>query len=183
MKALLIGAPNYRDLLIACKFLFEYNIREAEQLRIQLGWINWEKGELTIPETVIERGRMVNGTKNGLMAKFQLRKDMLDLLAEYIGSFDDKSNFLFGGHYKPGATQRNKQFLSNRWWKFREDFQLSKNLKLYALKHTGNYESLETVGIEKLSKMARHSSISQTQDYVKSKLDKQLIVIDGKAEF
>lgn len=183
VRELLVNTPNYRDLLIACKFLFEYNIREAEQLRIKISWINWEKGELTIPEKVIERERTINGTKNGLMAKFQLRSDMLVLLNEYIGDNDDESNFLFGGHYKPGPIQRGKQFLSNRWWRFREDFKLSKNLKLYALKHTGNYESLEAVGIEKLSKMARHASITQTQDYVKSKLNREVIKIDGKVGF
>lgn len=183
VRGYLMNDPFFEDLLIACKFIFEYNIREAEQLRIKLDWIDWARGELTIPEKVIERDRTVNGTKNGLQAKFQLREDMLVMLAEYIGDRTEKSNFLFGGRGKPGLVQRSKQFLTNRWWLFREMYNLPKSLKLYALKHTGNYESLETVGIEKLSKMARHGSLEQTQDYVKSKLNKQVISIDGKVKF
>ncbi|RZK37147.1 MAG: hypothetical protein EOO90_25915 [Pedobacter sp.] len=183
VKKHLTEDSKFQDLYIASKFLFEYNIREAEQLRIKLSWIDWERGELTFPEKVEERGRMVGGTKNGLGAKFRLREDMLLLLKGYIGTKDGVDNYLIGGNNRPGPGQRGKQFLSNRWWKFRETYDISKNLKLYALKHTGNYESLETVGIEKLSQMARHSNISQTQDYVKSKLNKQIITIDGKVGF
>jgi hypothetical protein len=39
------------------------------------------------------------------------------------------------------------------------------------------------MGIEALSKVNRHSSIAQTQDYIKSKLRKEVIKIDADLEF
>jgi integrase len=183
VRNLIVGDPKFADLYIACKFLFEYNIREAEQLRIKLGWINWKKCELRIPEKIIEADRERNATKNGMSAVFEIRDDLLELIAEYIGERTDKNNYLFGGHNRPSLKKMNDSFLSMRWAKFRKDYDISAKLQLYALKHTGNYENYDQIGLQKLSEIARHASISQTQEYVNSKLKKRIIKIEGKSHF
>jgi site-specific recombinase XerD len=183
IRNLMAGDPKFTDLYIACKFLFEYNIREAEQLRIKLGWINWKKSELRLPEKIIEGDREKNATKNGMGAVFELREDILELITEYIGERTDKNNYLFGGHCRPSLKKMHDSFLGMRWSKFREDYGISHKLKLYALKHTGNYENYDQIGLQRLSEIARHSSISQTQDYVNSKLKKRIIKIEGKSQF
>ena len=183
VRNLLSADRGFFDLYIAAKFLFEYNIREAEQLRIKIGWINWKKCQLHIPEKIIEQERLKNATKNGLSAIFELNDDILELISEYIGERNDKNNYLFGGHNRPSPKQMNDNFLTARWAKFRIDNDLPLKLKFYALKHTGNYENYDQIGLQKLSEIARHSSLAQTQDYVNSKLKKRIIKLEGKSQF
>lgn len=182
IQTLIKSDPKFADLHIASKLLYEYSIREVEQLRIQLSWIDFKTGILSLPEKTIEDGKEVSATKNGIAAKFKLEPDMIDLLLPYIGVRDAKENFLFGGHNRPSLKRMSDSFLTLRWAKFREVYGLSKSLKMYALKHTGNYDSLDTMRPDQLSTINRQIDDKSIQTYIKKRKE-DLIELGDKKRF
>lgn len=184
VRTLLAESPVYLDLLLASHLLYSFRIRLIEQLRIRVGWINFKTGLLSLPEFTEERGKTVKTTKNGNSETFMLSPKLLGMIRSYVGdNIKHSEHFLFGGSNKVGAKQRFYSYFSNKWARFREDKKLPLHLKLYALKHTSNYNSFEELGIEGLSAINRHSKISQTQVYIKSKLSKRTITINPDSEF
>ncbi|NQX38411.1 Site-specific recombinase XerD [Pedobacter steynii] len=184
VKDLLTTDPNFNDLLVAANLLYSYRIRGKEQLRIKMSFFDFEHNLLTFPVEVMERGRMINATKNGNPATFLLSENIMTQIKGYLGDAINKPDFyLFGGKNQPGPNQRFESYFSNKFAYLRRKYNLSSKLKFYALKHTSNYNSYESIGIEKLSKVNRHASISQTQDYIKSKLKKEIISVRSETEF
>jgi integrase len=181
VKNLLETDKEYQDLLIAVNLLYGYRIRLAEQLRIQLGWIDWKKSLLILPET--DEVSKENTTKNGIEATFELSGSILKLLENYIGDKKDKKLFLFGGHGKLSLEARHKEFLTGRWRRFRLKHNLPKHLKLYALKHTSNYNSVDKYGLQKLSFINRQEDPQQIRTYIDSKYLNRVIKIDEEDHF
>ncbi|RAJ22885.1 hypothetical protein LY11_04589 [Pedobacter cryoconitis] len=182
IQSLLSSDQKFADLYIASKLLFDFSIREVEQLRIQLGWIDFKTGILSLPEKTLENGVLVNATKNGLSAKFQLETEHLDLITGYIGERDADENYLFGGHGRPSLKRMSDSFLTLRWDAFRTKYELSKKLKMYALKHTGNYNSLDNMSPDQLSLIARHEDPAQINAYI-GKRKRDVIKLGDKKRF
>jgi site-specific recombinase XerD len=179
VRACLNEEDRFKDLLIGIHLLYSYRIRAKEQYRIKVGWFDFEDNSLQIPEEVIERNRKIKATKNGNSASFSISPKVMDLIKDYLGdNIHSAEYFLFGG-----KKQKYESYFSNKFKNMLIKYNLPLHLKFYALKHTSNYNSYETLGIEALSKINRHSNISQTQDYIKSKLRKEIITINPDTEF
>jgi site-specific recombinase XerD len=179
VRECLAKEDKYKDMVIGTHLLYTYRIRAKEQYRIKVGWFDFENNLLIFPEEVEERGRKIKSTKNGNAAAFSISDKLMNLVKEYLGDkINDPDLFLFGGR-----TQKYESYFSNKFKNMCKKHGLPSHLKFYGLKHTSNYNALNTMGIEALSKVNRHSSISQTQDYIKSKLRKEIIKIDADLEF
>jgi len=155
---LLRESPEYVSLLISCKILYYYSIRLEEQLKLQVKDYNPAKKILTIPRAK---------TKNKNDASYEIDDDLNQLLSSFIyGS--PPEYFIFGSRGKPNSKRLAYGYLGQKWRKFRKKFNLDPKLKLYALKHTSSFYSLQGgESWETLSLRLRHSSPSATQKYTK----------------
>ncbi|RDC55384.1 hypothetical protein DU508_17580 [Pedobacter chinensis] len=186
VKKLLKNDPKYRELYIASTLLYTFRLRAAEQLRLKIGWFSFTKGVLNLPaQTLDANGKSINITKNGNQASFKLNENLIDLILDYIGEegMERKDWFLFGGHGKVGPRQLDRQFFTNKWTLFKKEYRLPDHLKFYALKHTSNYNSYQILGAEGLMQVNRHSSPSQSFDYIKSKQKLKVIQVDESMHF
>lgn len=179
VRQCLAKEDKYKDMLIGTHLLYTYRIRAKEQYRIKVGWFDFSNNLLIFPEEVEERGRRIKSTKNGNAAAFSVSDRLMNLIKGYLGeNINNPDLFLFGG-----KVQKYESYFSNKFKNMCKKHGLPSHLKFYGLKHTSNYNALNTMGIEALSKVNRHSSIAQTQDYIKSKLRKEIIKIDADLEF
>lgn len=179
-----LKSPKFTDLSIAVSLLYNYRVRGAEQQRIKIKDINFETSVLTLHGvTIDEDGFLVENTKNGQEAFIKISPAVIADIKSYIGNNTNGELYLFGGHNRPSMKKVSNQFHTNKWSKFRKTFNLPKTLKFYALKHTSNSNQFESVGVEGLMKINRHTSPNQTFDYIKNTLKKQVIIVNESDEF
>ncbi|RKR82670.1 site-specific recombinase XerD [Mucilaginibacter gracilis] len=165
---------RYLGLYIATKFIFHYNIRPIELTRIQVSDIDFSKRILTLaPEK----------TKNGDEAVFKLNDETFILLDDLVAD-QPPDFFVFGHKCKPSRLQIHQDYFGQKWRSFREDYNLSSHLKLYALKHSSNYYDLEGgVSFEEIRQRNRHSSLQVTTLYIRERLNKNQIKASGSLKF
>ncbi|RBQ02810.1 tyrosine-type recombinase/integrase [Pedobacter miscanthi] len=184
VKEKLKGVAKYADLELAINLLYTYRIRGAEQLRITIGMFDFENNLLLCPAQVVERGELVNMTKNGQPAVFKLNEHMITMIKRYLGKdIENKNYFLFGGHCKPKPVQTAQQLFTNKWSRFRKENNLPPHLQWYALKHTSNSNTLLTTGSDALSIINRHLDTNQINKYTAEMKRKMTIEVDDTHNF
>lgn len=165
---------GFRDLYIAAKLIYKYNIRPIELIRVQVKDINLADHLLTLP---------VDKTKNGNEAQFTLDGKTVELLTGYL-KHNSPYLFIFGNKGKGSMFQACDDYLGHRWRAFKNDNNLPKHLKLYALKHSSNYYDLESgVSFEEIRQRNGHSNLQVTTLYIKERLFKNAIQASPSSKF
>ncbi|WP_183568747.1 tyrosine-type recombinase/integrase [Mucilaginibacter sp. SP1R1] len=171
---LLNESKEYLNLLVAAKMLYKYSIRLEEQLKLQIENYNPQKRLLVVPP---------QKTKNGDEAIFQIDEEMHLLLMRLIREYPSKC-YIYGNRSKPAPDRLAYGFFGQKWRKFRDKHNISKELKLYALKHSSAHYSLEEGEEEvKLSKRMRHSKLSTTRRYSENGIAKKAILPTANTKF
>lgn len=159
--------PTYFSLYVASKMLYLYNIRPVEMTRIQVLDVDWINHRLTLPP---------NKRKNESEAIFDLNDEMYNLLKRLVGNATD-DNFIFGHGCKTSKEQVNEQFFTQKFRHFRIKYSISTKLKFYALKHSSNFYDLEDgASFYSIMEKNRHASLQVTNDYIRNRLLKKIVM-------
>lgn len=156
--------PMDPQLWMAICFQYYTAIRPGKELRLmKLNQINYSAKTITVKNYLAKNGRtevvdipdqlwemIVNGWK----------------LPGYNQNF-----FLLGKEGIPGEEHLGKNSLRCRFNTFRNELNLSKEVKFYSWKHSGAQElSISGTNIYELQKHLRHKSISTTEQYLKKRI-------------
>ena len=76
--------------------------------------------------------------------------------------------FVFGSQYKPGTKPPGKNTLRNRFNKYRDAMNMSKDYKFYSWKHTGGiFASNAGIPVKDIQIQMRHHSLDVTDKYLR----------------
>lgn len=136
-------------------------IRPSELRRLQIKQFNLSARYVTVPWF---------DAKNGLTQQVQLLNSLLDALTDYNIVAQPKDNYLFSQNFEPGKKPYKGRHTSDIWRTEGDLIGLSKDAKMYALKHTFNLDYVENnknnIDWEWLRRHNRHATQQQTQDYI-----------------
>jgi len=91
-----------------------------------------------------------------------------EMKSMHIHEFQNKELYLFGKFGQPGLEPPGKNTLRNRFNRYREELNISKDHKFYSWKHTGAISLLEN-GAQPydIKNHLRHASFATTEVYLK----------------
>jgi len=161
-RARLKDAIEKKDpqLWIACEIQYYCAIRPGTELRLmKIGWIDFDRKKFRIP--------VIESKSNRLDIV-----DIPDFLFEKIEEFKkyDRDLYLFGKFQRPNTEAVGKNTLRNRFNRYRDDLEISKDHKFYSWKHTGAIQLLDN-GAKPydLQNHLRHKSFTTTEVYLKKR--------------
>ena len=145
-----------------CSMILYAFFRPVEVTRLQVGDIDLAMGSIRSTR---------QKSKNKKAAMVQIIPPLHSLLSEMDLSKYEKSMYVFSGEgFMPGHKKLWRDQASERWLKIVKH-SLEINKDMYGLKHTGNLLYLQMnkgkVDLKWLQSQNRHSSISQTETYVR----------------
>lgn len=138
-------------------FQYYCAIRPSELRLMKLKQINYGLNAATIFNYLSKNQRTETvGIPKQLM---RLIKDLK--LHEY-----NQELYIFGENGQPGPKPIGKNAMRNRFNRFRDELNLSKEIKLYSWKHSGATELVESgKNIYKIQRHLRHKSLTTTERY------------------
>jgi site-specific recombinase XerD len=126
---------------------------------MKIGWIDFDRSKFRIPSTESKSRRI----------------DIVDIpafLMEKLMAYKpyDKNLYLFGKYGQPNIDPVGKNTLRNRFNRYRDALEISKDRKFYSWKHTGAIQLLDN-GLKPydLKNHLRHKSFATTEIYIKKK--------------
>ena len=148
------------QLWIACEIQYYCAVRPGTELRLmKIGWIDFDRKKFRIP--------VVESKSN--------RLDIVDIpnfLFEKIEEFKkyDRDLYLFGKFQRPNTEAVGKNTLRNRFNRYRDELEISKDHKFYSWKHTGAIQLIDN-GAKPydLQNHLRHKSFTTTEVYLKKR--------------
>jgi len=148
------------QLWIACEIQYYCAVRPGTELRLmKIGWIDFDRKKFRIP--------VVESKSNRLDIV-----DIPDFLFEKIEEFKkyDRNLYLFGKFQRPNTEAVGKNTLRNRFNRYRDDLEISKDHKFYSWKHTGAIQLIDN-GAKPydLQNHLRHKSFTTTEVYLKKR--------------
>ena len=148
------------QLWIACEIQYYCAVRPGTELRLmKIGWIDFDRKKFRIP--------VIESKSNRLDIV-----DIPDFLFEKIEEFKkyDRDLYLFGKFQRPNTEAVGKNTLRNRFNRYRDDLEISKDHKFYSWKHTGAIQLLDN-GAKPydLQNHLRHKSFTTTEVYLKKR--------------
>ena len=148
------------QLWIACEIQYYCAIRPGTELRLmKIGWIDFDRKKFRIP--------VIESKSNRLDIV-----DIPDFLFEKIEEFKkyDRDLYLFGKFQRPNSEAVGKNTLRNRFNRYRDELEISKDHKFYSWKHTGAIQLLDN-GAKPydLQNHLRHKSFTTTEVYLKKR--------------
>ena len=156
INKILANDPAYKSLYLASKLLYYYNIRLEEQLKLQIKDYNPKTKLLTLPPSK---------AKNGDEAAFELDSDTAELLESTIAGYPAEYYFI-NLNNRPRQVRLAYGAIGQRWRKLRKKYDISDNLKFYALKHSSSYYALaDGESLPALQQRLRHILESTTRRY------------------
>ncbi len=151
---------NDPQLWLACEIQYYCAIRPGTELRLmKIGWIDFDRSKFRIPSTESKSRRIdIVDIPAFLMEKLMVYKPY------------DKNLYLFGKYGQPNIDPVGKNTLRNRFNRYRDALEISKDRKFYSWKHTGAIQLLDN-GLKPydLKNHLRHKSFATTEIYIKKK--------------
>lgn len=145
--------------LLAAQLLYNCFIRPVEMTRLKVGWVNIEKGTITIPADAAKNWETMVVT-----IPIKVLHHAIDL-----GIFNAASeDFIFSYDLRPGTHQIDTVVFRHHWAKVRKALHLKKSWQFYSLKDTGITEMLDKhIATISVRDQARHSSLAITELYTR----------------
>lgn len=152
---------NDPQLFLACMLEFYCGARPGREVRLlRVRNFDLVEGVLTID---------ADKTKNGKTGRVTMSEDLVRICREYGIEGADPDLYIFGRNKHLDTRPLSENMLRYRFNKYRDKYNLSKDVKLYSWKHIGASYLVhsKTVDIEQLRQHLRHSNITATAHYVK----------------
>lgn len=151
---------NEPYLWLFVQFIYYTYIRPAELRRLKVGSIDFVNGKITISANISK-----NKNESTLSLPLPLLKELKRL---GIDKFD-KSLYLFTAKKEPSFKEISKNYMSLRHKALLDEKGFDNNYTLYSWKHTGVVNAYKAgIDIKSIQLQCRHSSIEQTDHYLKS---------------
>jgi integrase/recombinase XerC len=149
---------NEPELYLFTRFLYYGFIRPGELLSLKGCHLDRERMFIRVPGEI---------SKNGQTETIPILRPLLAEIGTKV--FPDEK-FLFGFDLKPGNYKSGKQVPFRRHEKILDSLGLKEyHYTLYSWRHTGAVNAyLSGVGLKQLQALFRHSSVSVTDNYLKS---------------
>ena len=142
------------------QFIYYTYIRPAEILKLKVGNIDFKKGLITIPANI---------SKNKNFGVLNIPKPLIAEINQHKINTFSKELFLFSAACCPGQKPLSKNYMASRHKKIIDSESLENNYTLYSWKHTGVVNAYKVgIDIKSIQLQCRHSSIEQTDRYLKS---------------
>ena len=156
--------PNDAQLWLACQILDYCALRPGMEMRLmRIGWIDFDKRHIRVPNISAK-----NQEAEIVEIPDPLYYEMINTyqLDEY-----DRDLFVFGNKGVPGVTAYGKNTLRNRFNRYRDKLNISKDKVFYSWKHSGAIDLIEN-GLPPFSLQdhLRHKSFSTTEIYIKKRI-------------
>lgn len=158
------------QLWLFIEFEFYTFIRPRIELRyMQLQWIDFSNGTITIPKSIYYDGKHLPIAKNGKAETIVIPRQFLNtLIHDHQLRQYHKSLFLFGRNRCPGEHPYGNNTLANRFNNYRDALGMSKDYKLYSWKHTGGVMASNSgMPVKDIQLQMRHHSLEVTDQYLK----------------
>lgn len=152
---------NDPQLFLACMLEFYCGVRPGKEVRL----VKVRNFDLTEGILTIEAEK----SKNGKTGRITMSEDLIEICREYGIEGADPDLYVFGKNRHLAMKPQSENMLRFRFNKYRDKYNLSRDVKLYSFKHLGASYLVhsKTVDIEQLRQHLRHSNLSATQHYVK----------------
>lgn len=151
------------QLWLGCAIQYYTAIRPGTEMRlIQLKNINMEARTITIRNYL---------AKNARTETVDIPSQLYTLFLEWNFENYDQNLYLFGKDGVPGPDPIGKNSLRMRFNKFRDELNLSKEIKFYSWKHSGAAELKDAgANMYEIQRHFRHKSVTTTEQYWRKRL-------------
>jgi len=151
------------QLWLGCAIQYYTAIRPGTEMRlIQLKNINMEARTITIRNYL---------AKNARTETVDIPSQLYTLFLEWNFENYDQDLYLFGKDGVPGTDPIGKNSLRMRFNKFRDELNLSKEIKFYSWKHSGASELKDAgANMYEIQRHFRHKSVTTTEQYWRKRL-------------
>lgn len=151
------------QLWLGCAIQYYTAIRPGTEMRlIQLKNINMEARTITIRNYL---------AKNSRTETVDIPGQLYNLFLEWNLENYDQGLYLFGKDGVPGPDAIGKNSLRMRFNKFRDELDLSKEIKFYSWKHSGAAELKDAgANMYEIQRHFRHKSVTTTEQYWRKRL-------------
>ena len=159
IRAKLKNKIEKEDPQLWLQICFQYYcaIRPAELRMMKLKHINYDNEVVTVYNFLAKNHRTETV---GIPVQLMRMIENLNL-QDY-----DQSLYLFSYDGKPGVKPLGKNNMRNRFNRFRDELNLSNEIKLYSWKHAGAMELVESgANVYKIQRHFRHQSLTTTERY------------------
>lgn len=156
LKHLAVKDPQ---LFVACLVQFFLCCRPGNELRLLKGSdLDFSMNVIHISQTSGKKGKRI----------ITMPEALVELLKQFEIDKYAREDYIFSRHGKPGPSPLGKNYFSRKFAKYRDDLNLSKNLKFYSFKHTGAGKLLESGAtlIELMSHLG-HRRMESTFHYIR----------------
>lgn len=155
---------NDLQLWLACQIQYYCAIRPGHELRLmRVGWIDFDKHQFRVPNEI---------AKNNETEIVEIPDVLFDELVNvYHLNTYDRNLFVFGSGGVPGTNAYGKNTLRNRFNKYRDKLNISKDKVFYSWKHSGAIDLIEN-GLQpySLQEHLRHKNFDTTERYLKKRI-------------
>lgn len=162
MKELISAADP--QLWLACQIQYYCAIRPGHELRLmKVGWIDFDKHQFRVPNVQ---------AKNNDTEIVEIPDVLFDeITAVYRLQTYDRNLYVFGTEGVPGTNHLGKNTMRNRFNKYRDDLNISKDKVFYSWKHSGAIDLIEN-GLQpyNLQEHLRHKNFDTTEKYLKKRI-------------
>lgn len=151
------------QLWLGCAIQYYTAIRPGTEMRlIQLKNINMEARTITIRNYL---------AKNARTETVDIPSQLHTIFLEWNFENYDQDLYLFGKDGVPGPDPIGKNSLRMRFNKFRDELNLSKEIKFYSWKHSGASELKDAgANMYEIQRHFRHKSVTTTEQYWRKRL-------------
>ena len=148
-----------KQLYIATMMEYYCGVRPGKEARlIKAGAFNLKEGVLKIEQS---------NAKTGKGRLITMADDLVEICKEYGVDKADPKLFVFGKNKSFDTRPVSENMLRYRFNIFRDKHGLSKDVKLYTMKHQGASELIKIVDLKTIQDHLGHTNITSTQHYVK----------------
>jgi len=142
------------------QFIYYSYMRPVEITRLKIKDIDLVNNKIHVAGQI---------AKNGKTQSIELPGPLKKQLLIYLGSNSNIDHYIFTSEKVPGQKQIGKNYFSMLFQKVKKELKLEQKYTLYSWKHTGVVHAYKNnVNIKALQLQCRHSSIEQTDTYLKS---------------
>ena len=148
-----------RQLYIATMLEYYCGVRPGKEARlIKAGAFNLKEGVLTINQ---------ENAKTGKARFITMADDFIEACKEYGIESADPTLYVFGKNKHFDTRPVSENMLRYRFNIFRDKHELSKDIKLYSLKHVGASELIKITDLKTIQAHLGHANLTSTAHYVK----------------
>jgi site-specific recombinase XerD len=143
-----------------CMFIYYGFIRPAELARLKVSMIDLDEKTITLPANI---------TKNHRIRYVRISPGFEKIIRLMNLHRYNKTNFVFGYNLETDKKPLQKNYASARHKTFVDQLDFGTDYTLYSWKHTGVVEHFKAgIDIKSLQQQLGHSSLTQTDIYLKS---------------